>query len=60
MFKVNNKDRRRSGVFIVKVLTYCMLSSSISIVKFEHVITGWVQNILKLQGFPMAYSKKCC
>ena len=34
MFKVNNKDTRTTPCF-----TPC---SSVSIVNFEHVITGWV------------------
>ena len=38
MFKVNNKDRCRSGIFIVNFFTPC---SSVSIVNSDHVIVGW-------------------
>ena len=36
MFKVNNKD------FVVNFKHISHLCSSVSIVNFEHVITGWV------------------
>ena len=35
MFKVNNKDARTTPVFL-------LLTSTVSIVNFEHVIAGWV------------------
>ena len=44
MFKVNNKDRRRSGVFIVNFEHISQLFSSVSIFNFEHVNAGWVRN----------------
>ena len=37
MFKVNNKD----GGFIVNFEHISHLCSNVSIVNFEHVITGW-------------------
>ena len=44
MFKVNNKDRRRSGVFIVNFEHISQLFSSVSIFNFKHVNAGWVRN----------------
>ena len=44
MFKVNNKDTSRSGIFIVNFEHISHLPCfSVSIVNFEHVIAGWVQ-----------------
>ena len=44
MFQVNNKDRkwRRSDVLIVNFEHGPHSCSSISVVRFEHVIAGWV------------------
>ena len=44
---------RRFGGFIVKFEHVSHLCSSVSIVKFEHVIAGWVgyMNLYTLHGF---------
>ena len=41
MFKINNRNMRRSGTFIVNFETYFTPCSSVSIVNFEHVNAGW-------------------
>ena len=44
MFKVNNKDTRTTpGVVLVSLLITltCFTPSSVSIINFEHVISGW-------------------
>ena len=38
MFKVNNKDTRKTSLASLAYITPC---SSVSIVNFEHVIAGW-------------------
>ena len=42
MFKVNNKDTKMTGVFIVNFEHISHFSSRISVVNFEHVNAGWV------------------
>ena len=59
MFKVNNKDTKTTplandvtGVVLVSLLlTYFTPCSSISIVNFEHIITGWV--VTSISRFPI-------
>ena len=48
MFKVNNKDTKTTGVFVVNFEHISHLCSRVSIVNFEHVIAGWVSFSLKL------------
>ena len=42
MFKVNNKDTKTTGAFVVNFEHISHLCSRVSIVNFEHVIAGWV------------------
>ena len=42
MLKVNHKDTRNDVVLVPLLLTLNIPYSRVSIVNFEHVITGWV------------------
>ena len=48
MFKVNNKDARTTGVVLVSLLLTLNAFHTlfhVFIVKFEHVIAGWVMRM---------------
>ena len=56
MFKINNEDKDRSGIFIVNfehisynyfIITYLIPCFSVSIVNFEQVNAGWYFNLTK-------------
>ena len=56
MFKINNKDKDRSGIFIVNfehisynyfIITYFIPCFSVSIVNFELVNAGWYFSLTK-------------
>ena len=59
MFKVNNRNTRTRCAICSKLTTYSTTCSTVSIVNFEQVNTGWVFRFIQAYAVPyvtLAYS----